>query len=257
MTPGEVAKTSSVGVVLLLNMAKIVVTSTLFGMYCLACCISLYIHFNYSTRGIIEQVAAANAQSQGVVYDNICFWLSNIICGELGDCGWTIRKYRWDWFVRMGASIADGIGDSLAASLAHFNNAITLDWVTVVLSLSVNIIATCLIAFRAWSHHRSVGLISFKKKQTKGQRILLLLVESGGVYALFQLFSVITNALSVNALPASPVAFAAFLAAQVYVSAAALNPVAIIIIVQTQNTYEESFQLEEFSTSSISEVQVP
>ncbi|KAF9064607.1 hypothetical protein BDP27DRAFT_1367096 [Rhodocollybia butyracea] len=54
-------------------------------------------------------------------------------------------------------------------------------------NIAVNMVATGLIAFRAWIHYKAVKSIGQKKTRAGG--ILLLLVESGVLYALFQSLS--------------------------------------------------------------------
>ncbi|KAF9072060.1 hypothetical protein BDP27DRAFT_1401044 [Rhodocollybia butyracea] len=205
--------------------------------------------------GIMEQIVAADAQSHSLVYNTITNWLSNMVILITDTVivwrAWAMwmdnAKVRWTLLLLMLANIGVSLADSALDSQTVLNNlAVTLDWVSIVLSFSVNMIATCLISFRAWLHHRSIKSISIARKWTKGERILLLLVESGGIYALLQLLSIIASALSVKAPPLGPISFTSTLTIQFYVAAAALNPVAIFILVQTQNTYEKASILGRF-----------
>ncbi|KAF9023862.1 hypothetical protein BDP27DRAFT_1371669 [Rhodocollybia butyracea] len=206
----------------------------------------------------MEQIVAADAQSHIIVYDAIADWLTNIIA-IITDAvivwrAWAMwmdnTKVRWTLLLLMLADIGLGLADSIMGSQTHQSQAIALDWISFILSFFVNIIATCLISLRAWLHHKSVKSISITRKWTQGEKILLLLVESGAIYALFELLSIITSALSAEAPLSSPIYNTAALTSQIYWVVAVLNPVAIFILVHTQNTYEQSFHLEVISILS-------
>ncbi|KAF9072050.1 hypothetical protein BDP27DRAFT_1320997 [Rhodocollybia butyracea] len=212
--------------------------------------------------GIVKYgLVTAATQTHIIVYNAITSWSSNIIIGVTDAVivwrAWAMwmdnRKVRWTLLLLMladiGVSLADCIAD-FSSNPTTQSHAITLDWVNLVLSLSVNMIATCLIAVRVWLHHKSIKSISITRKWTKGERILLLLVESGAIYLLLQLLCIIIIASSVKAPLLSPIACAAVLATALYTVGAAVNPIAIFILVQTQNTYEQSFHLEEISALS-------
>ncbi|KAF9073668.1 hypothetical protein BDP27DRAFT_1417133 [Rhodocollybia butyracea] len=217
--------------------------------------------------GIVEQIVAVKAKSQATVYKNVCAWSSNVTQLVIADTvivwrAWAVwidnTKVKWTLFLLMLADIAAWLADGIAIDIEGFLavsdqliQTISLDWVVILLSLSVNMIATCSIAFRAWFHHKSMNSISIRRKKTKGEQILLLLVESGAIYMLVQLFAVIISALNVNAPLASAIYFVRTLGAQLYLFAAILNPVAIFILLQTQNTYDQSFHLEEIPTLSL------
>ncbi|KAF9061171.1 hypothetical protein BDP27DRAFT_377037 [Rhodocollybia butyracea] len=212
--------------------------------------------------GIMEQIVAANSQSQVTILTNLYSWLSNVI-PFIADIvivwrAWALwtnnTKVKWTLLLLTFADIAVSLADSVVHSTVFQRrsneSAISLDWVAVILSLSVNLIATCSIAFQAWLHYKSMNSISSRRRQTRGERILLLLLESGAVYMAVQLLAIITVALSVNASVASTINFVDSLIFEFYIFAASLNPVIIFILVQTQNTYDQSFHLEEMLTLS-------
>ncbi|KAF9069394.1 hypothetical protein BDP27DRAFT_1421033 [Rhodocollybia butyracea] len=307
MTPEEVIELSDIGLDLFQNFVEIIIALIIFGIYCLAWCISLSIYWQNSTSttsakkamicallgtfvlmllflgsqaivipvlvkyelvvtlpgGIMEQIGAANAETHSSVYDPIHDWVINIIA-FIADTvivwrAWAMwmgnRKVKWTLLLLMLANLAVSVADGFAdTDPRHFNqnrSSSTLDWVNFILSFSVNMIATCLISFRAWLHHNSMKSISMiTKKRTQGERILLLLVESGAIYAVLQLLCIITSALSVNAPFSLPLNIPRTITLHLYITAAALNPVAIFILVHTKNTYEQSFHLPEISTLS-------
>lgn len=111
----------------------------------------------------------------------------------------------------LAVAISDGVVDTEVDIQASTYNDITLDWVSVVLNLAVNVVATLLIAYRAWwvldlcwipytastfpmitfscmwfrKHHNSVHAISHSKR-TQVEVILLLFVESGAIFGVIQ-----------------------------------------------------------------------
>ncbi|KAF9059034.1 hypothetical protein BDP27DRAFT_1371906 [Rhodocollybia butyracea] len=145
--------------------------------------------------GILEQIEAANLQPHLKVYQNICGWLGNVIpC--IGDTvivwrAWAVwmdnRKLKWTLFLLMLADIAVSLADVAIfpikfqpRSPQSVAEGTILDWVTVVMSLS------------------------------------LFELGSGAIYMLVQ----------------------------------SLNPAVMFILVQQQNTYDQSFHLEEIPTLS-------
>ncbi|KAF9016468.1 hypothetical protein BDP27DRAFT_1378753 [Rhodocollybia butyracea] len=167
MTPEEVAAVSSTGLGLFEDVAsKIVFLSILLGIYSMAYCVSLYIYFKTKILellkyglivtlpgGVLEQRVAT--ESQLTVYNKIHAWLTNFI-PLIAD---TVIVWR-AWAVWMDNT--------------------KVKWTLLLLILAD-------IAFRAWLHHKSMSSISIRRKQTQGERILLLLIESGAIYMLVQL----------------------------------------------------------------------
>ncbi|KAF9061292.1 hypothetical protein BDP27DRAFT_1429106 [Rhodocollybia butyracea] len=303
MTPEEVAAVSRAGLAFFENLGVDILVSTLFGIYFLAYCISLYIYFkkkgnagnakkamicvlhgNFAlmvmlivsfvavtlevvkyaqviSGGSMKQIAIADSKLSRIVENDISIWSGNVI-ELIADTvivwrAWAVwmdnTKVKWTLLLLMLADTAVSLADCVAVSATDVlteSQSISLDWVAIILSLSVNIVATCLIGFRAWLHHKSMNTISIRRKKTQGERILLLLVESGAIYMLVQLLVIITNALNMNAPVASTIDLVTSFTSQLYISAACLNPVLIFILVQTQNTYDQSFHLKEIPTLS-------
>ncbi|KAE9395754.1 hypothetical protein BT96DRAFT_977836 [Gymnopus androsaceus JB14] len=83
-----------------------------------------------------------------------------------------------------------------------------------------NLVGTLFIAYRAWKHHRSVKGIS--KKRTHAESILLLIIESGAIYGLVQCSD-----------------------KDFYFNFQLMNPVALVLLIQTGKTYEHSVHLED------------
>ncbi|KAE9392593.1 hypothetical protein BT96DRAFT_944549 [Gymnopus androsaceus JB14] len=141
------------------------------------------------------------------------------------------RLIKWSLLIILLVDISIGIADSAVDIKAVINinndvntNTVTLDWISVIFNLIVNVVGTSLIGYKAWTHHLSVRAIAHNKK-TQVETVLLLLVESGAILGVVQC--------SDND------------------NLQALNPIAVVILVQTRNTYEHSFHLEDVPSLEI------
>ncbi|KAE9400040.1 hypothetical protein BT96DRAFT_1099183 [Gymnopus androsaceus JB14] len=150
----------------------------------------------------------------------------------------------------IGINIADAIVDTKTYLKSNANNTVALDWVSTVLNLTVNIVATLLIAHRAWTHHQITHAVLHNKK-TQVEAIPLLMVESGAIFGVVQLSIIILEALDIQAAESSPLGNANFFFVALYIYTSALNPVALVILIQTGNTYEQSFHLEDVPSLEI------
>jgi len=74
------------------------------------------------------------------------------------------------------------------------------------------------------------------------------MIESGAIFGVVQLANIINQALDLHAAPHSPITNAILFLDSLYSYSAALNPVALVILIQTGNTYEHSFHLEDVSS---------
>ncbi|KAE9400180.1 hypothetical protein BT96DRAFT_654573 [Gymnopus androsaceus JB14] len=152
----------------------------------------------------------------------------------------------------IGVNIADPVADT--KSQLNFNkNALNLDWLSTALNLTVNVVATLLIAYRAWTYHQSTCAI-LRNKKTQVEAILLLMVESGAIFGVVQVTNITFNALNIQAAYLSPIYNAGYFFVNLYTYSAALNPVALVILIQTGNAHEHSFHLEDVTTLEIDSV---
>ncbi|KAF9058874.1 hypothetical protein BDP27DRAFT_1342567 [Rhodocollybia butyracea] len=116
-----------------------------------------------------------------LIADTVIVWRAWAICGENRLIKWTLTILM---LTVVGVNIADPVVDTRSIVLSeNTQSAITLDWVAVVVSLVVNIIATFLIAHRLGrTHHKAF------RSSSKIQAILLLLVGSGIILGIIQVF---------------------------------------------------------------------
>ncbi|KAE9401753.1 hypothetical protein BT96DRAFT_1017979 [Gymnopus androsaceus JB14] len=138
----------------------------------------------------------------------------------------------------IGVSIADAIVDTKGlVNGVQAENSVTLDWLSIVLNFTVNVVGTLLIAYRAWIHHKSLWAVSHNKK-TPVETVLLLFIESGAIFGVVQLFGIIFQILDVHAVTLGPIDIGRAMIACLYLYIGALTPVALVILVQTGSTYE-------------------
>ncbi|KAE9404517.1 hypothetical protein BT96DRAFT_935654 [Gymnopus androsaceus JB14] len=210
--------------------------------------------------GLPAQEDAADSQPLLNVWGVIEIWTGNLIY-LMADTiivwrAWAIwdnRPVHWLLSILMFANIGVNIADSVAdtrAELEDLVSGVTLDWVNVALSFAVNVVATSLIAYKAWDHHKAVKGISTRNKKTPVESILLLLVESGAIFGILQV------ALDVNQIPESNIGQAEGVIGNFYNFTAALNPVAIFILVQTQTTYEHSMHISSHIGKASTEISI-
>jgi len=151
--------------------------------------------------------------------------------------------------VDIGINIADAVVDARVSN----GDSVTLDWIYSVMNLVVNIIATLLIVYQAWRHHKSLRAVS-RSRKTPVQAILLLLIESGAIFASVQVFTIIILVLDVDTIRSSSVHILGMFVAALYPITSALIPVAIVILVKTNKTYEYSLQQEDESSSQVQSI---
>ncbi|KAF9058773.1 hypothetical protein BDP27DRAFT_1342961 [Rhodocollybia butyracea] len=162
-----------------------------------------------------------------LIADTVIVWRAWAICGENRLIKWTLTILM---LTVVGVNIADPVVDTRSIVLSeNTQSAITLDWVAVVVSLVVNIIATFLIAHRAWTHHKAFRSVSSEsEKSSKIQAILLLLVGSGIILGIIQLICIVLQALTVDASQGSATALDK---SSFYLYVTAMDPLIIFILV--------------------------
>ncbi|KAE9404090.1 hypothetical protein BT96DRAFT_1074306 [Gymnopus androsaceus JB14] len=204
-----------------------------------------------------------SASSKTIVVEILQEWGANFIV-LMADAAivwraWALwvdnRLIKWTLLIILLLDISVTIADAIAGTQVLLNssaeiNTVTLDWLSVVLNLAVNIVATLLIAYRAWTHHQSMHALS-RTKKTQVENILLLFVESGAIFALVQIFSIVIQALDIHAAVLSSTDITRSFINALYIYGAAINPVALVVLVQTGNTYDHSFHLNDFPSLEI------
>ncbi|KIK69475.1 hypothetical protein GYMLUDRAFT_237265 [Collybiopsis luxurians FD-317 M1] len=142
----------------------------------------------------------------------------------------------------IGINIADCILTDLDIKKKAAGGTVVLDWLSNVISLVVNFVATSFIAWKAWNHHQLMAEAAVPKR-TRVENILLLLVESGGAYCtiqvMFTIFTLINTYGSVE-MPYLPVLSA------ISIVAAACYPVTVVILINKDSSpVIETFQIKQ------------
>ncbi|KAE9388307.1 hypothetical protein BT96DRAFT_947721 [Gymnopus androsaceus JB14] len=169
--------------------------------------------------GLIAQIEASD--SKVMVLDIFNIWSQDLtfLIADIAIAwrAWALwaenRLIRWTLLVIL---LAD-IGISIAYSIVDTKAAANL---------------TLLIM----THYQSTLTIS-RNKKTQVQTILLLLVRSSAICGVVQVANIIFNALNSSAAVFLSVEEAAPFITSLYSYSAALNPAALVILVQIQNTY--------------------
>ncbi|KAE9391042.1 hypothetical protein BT96DRAFT_980027 [Gymnopus androsaceus JB14] len=207
-------------------------------------------------EGSTAEVAAVS-QPLLEVGSQISTWTSNLIL-LIGDLiiiwrAWAVWmhskmvKLLLAFFVLVviGVNLADAFVDN-QKQLIVTGQTVTLDCVFFALSLSVNVTLTLLIAYRTWTYYRSLKGIFTLQGKTFVARILILFVESGATLAIFQVLALTFNELDRNEQNLSPLQFATLNVSIIYLYVAALNPLAIFILMenrrQTTHNYSSCFE---------------
>ncbi|KIK69447.1 hypothetical protein GYMLUDRAFT_35508 [Collybiopsis luxurians FD-317 M1] len=138
--------------------------------------------------------------------------------------------------INIGINISDCILDVISVGAIVSNSSTILDWISLVVSLVVNIFATGLIAWKAWNYHRAMKEASVHKR-TRAQNILLLLIESGAIYCMIQALYFIFILLIVygpgnNAL----LLLAENIISAMFTLASAWYPIAVVILVNVNKS---------------------
>ncbi|KAE9410654.1 hypothetical protein BT96DRAFT_969021 [Gymnopus androsaceus JB14] len=198
------------------------------------------------SQPLLEVGAQISSWASSLIYligDLIVIWRAWVV--------WThskIVKLFLAFFVLVviGINLADASVDN-QKQLTVSGQTVILDCVFFALSLSVNVTLTLLIAYRTWMYHRSWDGIVILRGKTFVGRILLLFVESGAILAIFQVLALTFQELDRSAQNLSPLQFAKLNISEIYVYVAALNPLAIFILmeIRRQTTYSYSSCFEQ------------
>jgi len=204
-----------------------------------------------TTEDLLANVSLAS--DRAIPWEAIQFWGPTInLC--IGDSlvlwrAWVILDFHQGWrgyllgFVllllmvgNIGVNVADAAFDDIGLNIQLSDGAITLDWVSLVVSLTVNAFATLLIGLKAWALYRSSNSVNhIQTRHFQVKKALLILVESGLVFCLVQIVYAVLNGVEINNTgQETPAFFAYAIFTAVANGCAALYPVAIIIIVHME-----------------------
>ncbi|KAJ4488998.1 hypothetical protein C8J55DRAFT_506762 [Lentinula edodes] len=212
-----------------------------------------YTFVKTSPEGLVAQIEAADRKT--LVWQYMPSWAATVNL-LLSDCivvwrAWILFQDEKFWKISLavlmianiGVNVADCIWGNIELSV-EIASSTTLDWLSSIISLTVNIFATFLIAFKAWNHHRFMAAVSIRKR-TRSESILLLLIESGAIYCGIQSVYAVFILLDVYTVVDIGFSQAMNVITAMSIVAAACYPIAVIILVHNENsliTEIETFQ---------------
>ncbi|KAJ6600750.1 hypothetical protein B0H10DRAFT_2196342 [Mycena sp. CBHHK59/15] len=118
--------------------------------------------------------------------------------------------------------------------------------VSLFISLGTNLLGTGVMAVKGWRHRRLMAQMSFVEWKGEVTRILLLLVETGAIWAVIQLVVCILLQIDKVALTPFDLATAVIQKAEIYL--AAILPTATVIIVRLHRSFESTLDPGDFGT---------
>ncbi|RDB20153.1 hypothetical protein Hypma_012952 [Hypsizygus marmoreus] len=150
----------------------------------------------------------------------------------LGTIGTTLA-YIGLTMVTSGTNVA---ANAETAALANVLNA------SLALSLATNGAATGLIAYKFWTHRKFVvNMLGIARRQSRVQKVLIILVESGLIYCLFQLMMLILGFTMPEGGPGSAPYLASPVIYAIYTELTAMYPTIIAVLVNSQRSISDTF----------------
>jgi len=207
--------------------------------------------------GLVAQIISAQSESATstilkaisvdvmfIIANTIILWRAWAICAQSRTMNFFLMIML---LVDIGINIADVMVVAKVTLLDTIGSSITMEWVAPVINLTVNTMSTLLIVYRAWTHNRLISSV-LRKRKTQVESILLLFIESGAVFAAIQVLYIVFEVLDLNTDLKSPIHTFSLFVADSYGICSTLNPLAIVILIHTRNTYEHSFHIEDVPT---------
>jgi hypothetical protein len=185
-----------------------------------------------------------------------------IVCWRTWALFWDDKVWKVILVIFMGANtginIAEPIWDDIDVIILAGLGSGVLDWLSTAISLSVNLLATAMVAYRAWRHYHFMAEASIAHK-SRSIRLMLLLVESGAIFCAFQFLYTVVSILSATLpieQPTSKWKLSSLVITQIFVVTTALYPVAVCIFIHTTDSATQS-RLDAISSIDIPLEEVP
>ncbi|KAF9062265.1 hypothetical protein BDP27DRAFT_1336882 [Rhodocollybia butyracea] len=133
----------------------------------------------------------------------------------------------------ISVNVADAIWDTINLGPKIAAPSI-LDWVSILLSLVVNGVATMLFAWKAWSYHQCMPS-STSRKTRRADNILTLLIDSGAIFCAIQaIYLVVLLLFEYNVIRS--LQWPLGIADAISIIGSSFNPVAVIVLSQMDNS---------------------
>jgi len=113
------------------------------------------------------------------------------------------------------------------------------------LSLATNVVGTLMIAYQLWRHQKViVSELGLSRRFTRGQKVLLYLVESGALYCALQAVNVgISLTPNDGSIIDRPIKYASQVLFAAYTEISAMYPTIVIVLVNTRRSIAHNFGL--------------
>ncbi|KIK54863.1 hypothetical protein GYMLUDRAFT_249207 [Collybiopsis luxurians FD-317 M1] len=197
-------------------------------------------------EGLEAQGAAAAAKS--VWWDYVNPWpvTINLLLGDyiVAWRAWILSQKSRFWKVLLaGMTICNtvlNIADCIWANVTlHEMLSLQfgpLDWLSLTFSLAINLISTLLISWKAWKHYSNLSGSSYTANRTL--KLLLLLVESGGIFCLLQLANLIFDIFDTSPVISAEFSFniASLVFNNTLIGFSALYPIAVFLLIQSNTS---------------------
>jgi len=211
----------------------------------------------FSSRGGIQY---PNPPSDDATMANIGEFMNVVIIlvGDFVICwrAWVLLPYDKFWrsalviimIGNIGINITDAVFDTFAPNTLLSGSVIVLDWVATAVTMVVNMTATALIGWKAWTHHCIMKEASIWRR-SRVQKTLLLFVESGALLLAIQLFTLIGQIVfsesgEMSSTSLTTVSMVSQVSIDIWTVSSALYPIAIIILIHSDNSpIVETFHL--------------
>ncbi|KIK60855.1 hypothetical protein GYMLUDRAFT_244013 [Collybiopsis luxurians FD-317 M1] len=135
--------------------------------------------------------------------------------------------------VNIGINIADCILNTIEINMVQSGSIPILDWLSLIVSLIVNMFATGLIAWKAWNHYHIMRAAAVHRR-TRVQKILLLLIESGAIYCAIQALYLVFYLVNAHATH-NGLYLTLNIVGSIFNLASAWYPIAVVILVNMDN----------------------
>ncbi|KAF5392360.1 hypothetical protein D9757_001589 [Collybiopsis confluens] len=237
------------------NYLMIIFTAIIFCSYTWEICVGLGGFLTQPKYTLIKELnGSLEAQSERTEEKTLPWaymesWVTTLVMLS-GDCivawrAYVLLQHARIWrmilcilaLANIALNIVDCVIDDLEITRVFAGDFSVLDWLSTVLSLSVNLFATSMIAWKAWNYHKIRSAASIRQK-SRALRIMLLLIESGAIFCVVQAVYFPFQLIGIQATAISSYSFrvANLAVGSVWTSASALYPITVFILIQTHNS---------------------
>ncbi|KAI0053643.1 hypothetical protein FA95DRAFT_1600788 [Auriscalpium vulgare] len=129
-----------------------------------------------------------------------------------------------------------------AESLLSSKTLLRLNVASYALTLATNAVATAMIAYRAWLHHRSSSTVRIRIGRDRALAVLLLLVESGAIYCTLWIADIV-----LWTLPASTVGGSFDFLVPLLPQLMTMYPTVIVVLCAVERSYTDNVMLDKHS----------